>query len=307
MSDSDQFASRSKSVDDPSGPASALDWARRTDMTADVLAHVRVLTRRRQRRRMIGFSFAFATAAVAFVLVLQRPTSVQPAMPQVGEVAVLPPRQQILPDGSSVELNDGAEIKVAYSETVRRVELVRGAAHFTVAKNPARPFVVAANGVSVRAVGTAFCVDHTTADIEVLVTEGQVAVTDSGHGGGDAAVSNQPRQVLVGKGNKTLVGYGEGMRDRALEVLPIDANDYESKLGWRMPKLDFIRTPLGEVLAMFNRYNDRQFVLGDASLTDLKISGTLRADKTEALKEYLRLGLDLKVEDDGLGDITIRR
>lgn len=276
-------------------------------MTADVLAHLRTLTRRRQRRRLVGLSFAFATAAVAFVLLVQRPAGVQPAGPQIGKVAVLPPRQQVLPDGSRVELNDGAEIKVNYTEALRGVELVSGAAHFTVAKNPDRPFVVAANGVSVQAVGTAFCVDHTTADIEVLVTEGQVAVTDRGHDGSDAAAAGRPRQVLVGKGNKTLVGYGEGMRHRALAVLPIDATDYESKLGWRMPKLDFIRTPLGEVLAMFNRYNDRQFVLGDATLTDLKISGTLRADKTEALKEYLRLGLDLKVEDDGSGDIMIRR
>jgi len=56
------------------------------------------------------------------------------------------------------------------------VRLVRGEAHFTVAKNPARPFIVEAGGVAVRAVGTAFDVRHADGAIEVLVTEGKVHV-----------------------------------------------------------------------------------------------------------------------------------
>lgn len=307
MTDPDHSSSRQKSAGNAAEPASALDWARRNDMTTDVLAHLRILTRRRQRRRVLGFSFAFATALVAVVTMLQyRPVATKPADPQIGEVAVLPPRQQVLADGSYVELNDLAEIKVDYSAAVRRVELLRGAAHFTVAKNPERPFVVVVNGVSVQAVGTAFCVDRTSADIVVLVTEGQVAVTDRGHADGDAAPS-QPRQVLVGKGNKTMVGYGGDARNQALTVLPIDATDRDLKLGWRMPRLDFFRTPLAEVLSKFNHYNEQRFVLDDPTLAELRISGSLRADKTEALKELLRLGLDLRVEDNGAGEILIRR
>jgi transmembrane sensor len=56
------------------------------------------------------------------------------------------------------------------------VVLERGEAHFQVAKNPARPFVVVARGVEIRAVGTAFSVGLESTRVEVLVTEGQVAV-----------------------------------------------------------------------------------------------------------------------------------
>lgn len=282
-------------------------------MTGDVLAHLNLLTRRRQRRRMLGLSFAFATALIAVVVVLQhRPAALQATQPKVGEVAVLPPRQQTLPDGSRVELREGAEVAVDYSATVRRVELRRGAAHFTVEKNPDRPFVVAVNGVSVRAVGTAFCVDRNEEHVEVLVTEGQVLVSEVRPVVAEAGMPAEvdpvtPRQVLVGKGSKTMVGYGEGARHVALEVTPINAFDRETKLGWRLPKLDFFRTPLAQVLETFNRYNERQFVLDDPSLADLKISGSLRADKTDALKELLRLGLDLQVEDNAAGQISIRR
>ena len=60
-----------------------------------------------------------------------------------------------LDDGSVVELNASTHIRVHYSLGERRVELLRGEAHFTVAKNLQRPFRVLADGVAVRAVGTA--------------------------------------------------------------------------------------------------------------------------------------------------------
>ena len=89
-------------------------------------------------------------------------------------VALITP---MLDDGSVAELNRGAEIEVNYTVAERRVVLRRGEALFTVAKNPARPFVVRAGGVDVRAVGTAFNVKLAGPNLEVLVTEGTVHVS----------------------------------------------------------------------------------------------------------------------------------
>ncbi|MGH7956064.1 MAG: iron-containing alcohol dehydrogenase, partial [Opitutaceae bacterium] len=77
--------------------------------------------------------------------------------------------------GSVVELNVDADILVDFSPVRRAVRLVRGEAHFTVATDAARPFVVSAGGVEVRAVGTGFAVHFAPQEIAVLVTEGQVA------------------------------------------------------------------------------------------------------------------------------------
>src|SRR5688500_11070174 len=45
-----------------------------------------------------------------------------------------------LSDGSTVELKPGSEVAEQFTVGERRVRLVRGEAHFTVTKNPERPF-----------------------------------------------------------------------------------------------------------------------------------------------------------------------
>ncbi len=89
-----------------------------------------------------------------------------------------------LKDGSVVTLNTASEIVVNYSDGLRSVELVRGEALFDVAKNRARPFVVAAGDTNVRVVGTSFSVSHfEAAPIQVLVREGIVEVFKPDAGG----------------------------------------------------------------------------------------------------------------------------
>jgi transmembrane sensor len=70
---------------------------------------------------------------------------------QVGELRTLS-----LPDGSHIRLNTASSVAVDYTGTVRAIRLHRGEAHFTVARDSARPFTVTAGSVTVRAVGTAF-------------------------------------------------------------------------------------------------------------------------------------------------------
>jgi transmembrane sensor len=84
-----------------------------------------------------------------------------------------------LPDGSLVELKEGSRIAVDFSAEQRQVRLV-GEAHFQVARDAARPFVVNAQGVMVRAVGTAFSVRVDSDEVQVLVTHGSVHVLTRG-------------------------------------------------------------------------------------------------------------------------------
>ena len=52
----------------------------------------------------------------------------------------------VLEDGSKVELNRGAQALVRFTEDKRLIDLLAGEAHFTVAKDKNRPFVVRARG-----------------------------------------------------------------------------------------------------------------------------------------------------------------
>ena len=82
----------------------------------------------------------------------------------------------------SMELNAGGEVSEHFTTAERRVRLVRGEAHFTVTKDAARPFVVEAGAVRLRALGTAFNVRFEPSAVEVLVTHGRVQVEPPGDG-----------------------------------------------------------------------------------------------------------------------------
>ncbi len=117
-----------------------------------------------------------------------------------------------LPDGSVLRLNTDSLVEIAYSAVERRVRLVRGEAHFTVAKNPMRPFFVEVKGVAVRAVGTAFNVRLHAEAVEVLVTEGKVRVVDVA---GEASLiaprtiaPSVPEGPLLAAGERAVISLG---------------------------------------------------------------------------------------------------
>jgi transmembrane sensor len=118
-----------------------------------------------------------AAAAVVLGVFLARPGNPSDATAMAiapGQIALI--ERRTLEDGSVIELNRGAELRVNFSAGERHIELSRGEAHFKVAKDPKRPFTVRAGTVTVRAVGTAFNVQRRTASVDVVVTEGTVDV-----------------------------------------------------------------------------------------------------------------------------------
>lgn len=87
----------------------------------------------------------------------------------IGEQRVL-----VLSDASQIQLDTNSEVRVDYGESSRSIHLVRGKAHFDVAKEQRRPFEVYAADGLVRAVGTAFSVYIDNRDVKVTVNEGRV-------------------------------------------------------------------------------------------------------------------------------------
>ena len=124
--------------------------------------------------RVLAPVWALAAALVLGLFVWQ---SASPPAPTPQKTFLRVNERQALADGSVVELKDGSRLDLQFTPGERRVRLT-GEAHFTVAKNPARPFIVEALGVEVRAVGTAFNVRVDAASVEVLVTEGKVRVDE---------------------------------------------------------------------------------------------------------------------------------
>lgn len=169
--------------------------------------------------------------------------------------------------------------------------LLRGTAHFDVAKNPHRPFVVTAGGVTIRAVGTAFSVAHDQDRIEVLVTEGRVAVASLNPGGEAPTAVDAGEGVLLNASQTSAVGVAR------LEKIPAAA--FEEKLAWRVKVVELSGTPLKDAMRILNEHNRVQFIIADESLAELKLSGVIRADRVLGVVKFLQgEGITVEVRND---------
>lgn len=208
-------------------------------------------------------------------------------------------RRIALPDGSVVRVNTDSAIKVAYTPGERRVRLVRGEAHFTVAKNPERPFFVEAGGVSVRAVGTAFNVRLREADLEVLVTEGKVSIADPARGESLLAPRAPEVTPLLVAGEGAVLPLPAGAVPQRAAVRSVPPPEMERALAWQDKRIEMVSAPLSEFVAEFNRYNRNPIRIVDPALAARRFGGSFRADEPETFIRLLQLRFGLSVERAG--------
>ena len=260
--------------------------------------------RRRRGMRTAGLAVIVTLAVTAGIV--GRGYRSAPAPAGAGSMAITGPERLILPDGSVLEHPRGAEVVVDFgSPLVRRVTLGRGEVHLEVAANPARPFIVAAAGVEFRAVGTAFSVRLGTASVELLVTEGKVAV-DCRVGEPTEAPSAAP---LVGAGQRLTVGTAGGMEIRAPESCP--PAEMARRLAWRSPRAEFTNSPLRDVVAVLNSRGEAvggpRYVLVDPDLAATCLTGVFLADDADAFIGILEGGFGVVAERRGTREIVLSR
>ncbi|MBI4625936.1 MAG: FecR domain-containing protein [Verrucomicrobia bacterium] len=226
-----------------------------------------------------------------------------------------------LSDGSMVELNASTIVMVDYVPGERRVALVAGEAHFTVTHDPARPFIVSAGGVSVRAVGTAFNVRLASAEVEVLVTEGKVQVAEvervdpnalSGASEPDQARWGQRAPPALLSANERLLIPTISVKATSVAVAPptieqVAPEAIREALAWQERKLVFAETPLRDVVAQFNRRNRLQLVVGDVALAERPVGGTFAADNVEGFVRLLESSGAIAVERRSEFEIVLRQ
>ena len=194
-----------------------------------------------------------------------------------------------LADGSVIELNQNSAVALAFTTAERRLRLEYGEVHFTVAKNTVRPFIVEANGLAVRAVGTAFNIKLDAEAIEILVTEGMVSLRDV-----DDKENGAAHPPLMVAGERALVSVGENgivpkiERPTAAEIRQV--------LAWQNSGLIFRSTSLAEVVMEFNRRNTVQIQIADTELADDPIVGNFQADDIEAFVSQMSNNKAVHVE-----------
>ncbi len=211
----------------------------------------------------------------------------------------------VLEDGSAVELNRGAQVSIRFSQAKRLVDLLAGEAHFTVAKDSRRPFVVRARGTVVQAVGTAFNVLLNEDKVEVIVTEGRVLMNPSIATTRKGLIDqSDPLVREVSAGQRSVVPLRAEVAPPVVEA--VSGDQIESRLAWKNEMLDFTNTPLSEVILEFNRRNHTQLVIGDSRLAVLPVTAAFRPNKLDEFVELLTLMNGVEAERDGLSKIILR-
>ena len=184
-------------------------------------------------------------------------------------------QKAVLQDGTKIELNTDSELRVRFTRRKREIVLVRGEAHFDVAKDADRPFVVRAGYVVVRAVGTAFTIRmYTPSRSSVLVTEGRVTVGSPTRSG---EVFDAFGWTTASDADATLVSAGERAMDNAghIAIYAVDDQQMAAREAWRTGWFVFSEMSLSEIVAEFNRYQRRQITIGTPSIATLRFNGRL--------------------------------
>jgi len=264
---------------------------------ADLLAEAEALANpHASHRSMSGWlqvAWPFAIAAtLIFGFAVVRPRHGDPAA-----VVATQARMLDLSDGSTLRLESGSEVAVQFRREIRRIELRQGAAHFAVAKDAGRPFVVAAGNVEVRALGTAFDVRYRPTEVEVIVTEGKVAVT---HG---AATSGEGPLFLVA-GERTTVAR---QTPSVVAAKSGSSGDAEVVTRTHAPRLEFSDTPLADVVSQFNRYSRTQLEIADADLASRPVGGTFDADRADVFVDLLASSGDIRIERVSETHVVLRK
>lgn len=242
---------------------------------------------RPNRRALIAGAGGMAAALVGGIgLWAVRPQRLDT---RLGEIRRVP-----LADGSLVAINTKTTLDVAMRPRSRRIVLKEGEAWFQVAKDPGRPFVVAAGTVRVRAVGTAFsvrCGEELGVGVDVMVTEGVVETWIDGDPAPRRRVTAGSRIILANAVSPTVAE---------------SPSEIERSLAWRNGEIALDGESLEQAARLFNRYNSRQIVIEDPVLARERFVGLFQTNEPESFAAAVAATLDAVVNDDG-GAIRISR
>ena len=185
-----------------------------------------------------------------------------------------------LPDGSTITLNAGSQIKYKKDfNTDHRSLTMTGEVYFNV-KNGNTPFVIQTNQGQVTVLGTSFNVRSREDGFEVGVNEGIVKV------------SNDSKSVILHKGQ--MIGIDSNFDEKNLQNI-----SYTNYPDWMHEKLVCEQTPLSEVCDEIERTFGISFKFANPSLSDITVTGVIDAQDLNTVLSTISLLTQHEFKFDG--------
>lgn len=189
-------------------------------------------------------------------------------------------RTETLPDGSLVTLNKNAHFEYPknFSGDTRKVLLV-GEAFFNISPNKEKPFIIDANGVQVKVVGTSFNVKTNAQKTEVIVETGIVEVSKN-----ENSIRLKPQEKAI------VNASGSALKQNASDRL---YNYYRSN------EFECINIPLWRVVEALNEAYGSQIVIDNPNIKDLRFRTNLINQSLDDNLLIIAETLDIQIEKNG--------
>jgi transmembrane sensor len=200
-----------------------------------------------------------------------------------------------LPDGSIATLDTDSAVRVDFSEHERTVRLLKGQALFLVAKHRPVPFQVYAADRCITAVGTQFDVRLDGPRLRVTLIEGRVKVSQSDIAHEQAAPAN------------TTLSPGQELDELIGRSILVKRTDVTKVQSWKDGLVVFEDEPLSEAVAELNRYSAKPIVIGDPSISDLRVTGVFNTDQSDHFAQTLTEIFPLSATYDAATGTVLRR
>jgi transmembrane sensor len=257
--------------------------------------------RRERRRRWVAAAAALVVIVIGGAVWLRNGNEIQTVSTAVGQH-----RNVMLADGSIVTLNTNTIVEIDLGRHLREVHLRKGEAHFEVAHDRSRPFLVHAGDAVVRAVGTEFEVRlHANQYVDVLVNEGRVEVQAELPDSAVRAIAAHSGAATVAAVHAVSAGerFSTGSADYA--VTPISSAQLSSELAWREGAIVFDSEPLSRAIAEIERYTDAKILVSNPDVAALLVGGRFRTDDLQGFLDGLETALPVTVRRHGDGLVYI--
>ncbi len=162
-----------------------------------------------------------------------------------------------LSDGTTVNLNSGSSLKypVNFIKGKNRQVFLNGEAFFNVAKDTKHPFIVNANEIDVRVLGTKFNISSYPEDnnINTVLVEGSVSTYKTGE-------AYEPESATLLK-----PGY-KAAWNKTNKTIQVTETDVETHLAWISGKLILYEVEFSAILKKLERQYNVEFINNNTAL-----------------------------------------
>lgn len=191
--------------------------------------------------------------------------------------------ESTLPDGTQVTLNTGSSLyyPTKFKGKERKVTL-EGEAYFDVSHNTEKAFIIDAENMQIKVLGTSFYVNTNSSanTMEVVLISGSVQL------------NYLDKEMRLTPGDKAVVLEAHG------EIVKEEHSD-PNLLAWKTKKLRFNDTPFGEIVDILGKVYQKDIVVLNPDILNCRITATFDGQSLEAVLLVLKSTINIHVKPNG--------